>query len=62
MTYLQQHGGVEYIVLIGDDRALPFRRIVDNTPRNDYLERHYLLVNDSHPTGSALRNNHYLTD
>lgn len=62
MTYLQEHDGVEYIVLIGDDRALPFRRIVDNTPRNDYLERHYLQVDETHSTGSALRNNHYLTD
>lgn len=62
MTYLQQNGSVKYIVLVGDDRALPFRRIVDNTPRNDYLERHYLYVDDSHPTGAALRSNHYLTD
>ena len=62
MTYLQQNDSVEYIVLVGDDRALPFRRIVDNTPRNNYLERHYLRVDNSHPTGAALRGNHYLTD
>jgi len=62
MTYLQQHDSVEYIVLVGDDRLLPFRRIVDNTPRHDYLERDYARVDDDHPTGASLRANHFLSD
>ena len=32
LTYLQQREGIEYLVLVGDDRALPLRRILDNTP------------------------------
>jgi len=62
MTYWQQNDGIEYVVLVGDDRVIPFRRIVDNTPRTDYLERHYLRIDETHPTGAALRSNHYLTD
>ena len=31
MTYLDEWQGVEYLVLVGDDRALPFRRIADTT-------------------------------
>jgi len=62
MTYLQQHDGVEYIVLVGDDRLLPFRRVADHTPRNDYIERDYLHVDNDHPTGAALHANYFLTD
>jgi len=62
MTYWQQNDGIEYVVLVGDDRAIPFRRIEDNTPRTDNLERHYLRVDETHPTGAALHNNYYLTD
>lgn len=62
LAYWQEHVGVKYIVLVGADQVIPFRRIVDNTPRNDYLEDDYLLVNATHPTGAALRNNYYLTD
>jgi hypothetical protein len=62
MTYLQEHDSVEYILLVGDDRLLPFRRIPDNTPRSDYLERDYAHVDSDHPTGAALRANYFLTD
>ena len=62
MTYLQQHDSVEYIVLVGDDQLLPFRRIVDNTPRRDCLERDYLRVDADHPTGAALHANYFLSD
>jgi len=62
VTYLQQHGGVQYIVLVGDDRLLPFRRISDNTPRNDYRERNYAHVDSDHPTGAALQANYFLSD
>jgi hypothetical protein len=62
MSYLEQHDSVEHIVLVGDDRLLPFRRIPDNTPRSDHLERDYARVDDDHPTGAALRANYFLSD
>ncbi len=62
MTYLQQHDSVEHIVLVGDDRLLPFRRVPDNTPRSDYLERDYASVDNDHSTGAALRANYFLSD
>ena len=60
MTYLMERSGIEYVLLVGDDRALPFRRVVDATPQQS--EKTYLRVNDAHPTGSAIRNDYYLTD
>jgi hypothetical protein len=66
MTYLQQHDSVKYIVLVGDDRLLPFRRVPDHTPPCAYgrecVEQDYARVNDDHPTGAALRANYFLTD
>ena len=59
MTYLRQHGGVEYVVLVGDDRALPFRRVRDYT---GYPESTYGGVNANSPTGAALLADYYLTD
>lgn len=56
----QQRAGIEYVVLVGDDRALPFRRIADNTDRSP--ERTYKSVSKDHPTGAALSANYYLTD
>lgn len=60
MTYLQERSGVEYVVLVGDDRALPFRRVADHTTRQS--ESTYTEVDEAHPTGSAIRGNYYLTD
>lgn len=60
MGYLQQHSGVEYVVLVGDDRALPFRRIADNTTQSP--ENTYPLLASDHPTGAALRANYFLSD
>lgn len=60
MTYLQERTGVEYVVLVGDDRALPFRRVADHTTRQP--EETYTEVDETHPTGAALRANYYLTD
>ncbi len=53
---------IEYIVLVGDDRVLPFRRLPDPTPRTDYLERDYsgLLVTTT--VGAALADNMVLSD
>ena len=60
MTYLQQREGIEYLVLVGDDRALPMRRILDTTPR--FSELNYKNVDTNNPTGAALKANYYLTD
>ena len=60
LEYLKEHNGVEYIVLVGGDQLLPFRRVLDRTPQSN--ENQYILVNSNHPTGSALRANFYLTD
>ena len=60
MTYLSERGGVKFLVLVGDDRVLPFRRIQDNTPQQS--EKTYELVSDNHPTGAALRANYFLSD
>jgi hypothetical protein len=60
MTYLQQRSGIEYLVLVGDDRALPMRRILDMTPR--VSENSYKHTDVNHPTGAALKANYYLSD
>ncbi len=60
LQYLAERGGVEYVILVGDDRALPFRRVADNTPRQS--EKTYTDVDPNHPTGAALRANYFLTD
>lgn len=62
MTYLREHTGVEYIVLVGDDRALPFRRIADETHWLYPNENDYDYVSGNHPTGSALQANYFLSD
>lgn len=60
MTYLQQRSGIEYLVLVGDDRALPMRRIFDTTPRVSEVIYDHVDVNN--PTGAALKSNYYLSD
>ncbi|MBN2004707.1 MAG: pre-peptidase C-terminal domain-containing protein, partial [Anaerolineae bacterium] len=60
MTYLQQRSGLEYLVLVGDDRALPMRRIPDTTPRISEIT--YDHVDANNPTGAALKSNYYLSD
>lgn len=60
MTYLQQRAGIEYLVLVGDDRALPMRRIQDNTPQCS--EMSYKNIDVNNPTGAAIKGNYFLTD
>lgn len=60
MIYLRERVGVEFVVLVGDDLALPFRRVRDNTAKQP--EQTYEHVIDAHPTGAALLNNYFLTD
>ncbi len=62
MSYLQQHGGIEYLVLVGDDDMLPSRRMQDNTPDTVFPEKKYTGADASNSIGAALRSNHYLTD
>jgi len=61
LTYIQERAGLEYVVIVGDDRAIPFRRVSDRTPRqseNTYRNR----VDSNHPTGAAIHENNYLVD
>ncbi len=53
---------VEYLVIVGDDRIIPFFRIQDNTP-GSYSEDDYIGEVDCYSTvGSAICQNYYLTD
>lgn len=60
MTYLSERSGVKYIVLVGDDRVVPLRRVVDATPQ--LSEKTYTYVNDKHPSGAAILQDYFLTD
>jgi PKD repeat protein len=50
---------LEYLVIVGDDRVIPFRRVLDQTR---YPERHYRFVSASSTIGAALHDNMTLTD
>lgn len=56
----QAQGTLGYLVLVGDDRALPFYRIRDRT--DIYPEKTYGETDKTHPTGAALYGNYYLAD
>ena len=60
MTYLQQRAGIEYLVLVGDDRALPMRRVLDKSPMCSEIS--YKHTDTNNPTGAALKGNYFLTD
>ena len=60
VNYLTERSGVEYLILVGDDRALPMRRILDQTPR--VSEASYKHTDVGNPTGAALKANHFLSD
>ncbi len=60
MTYLSERDGINYVVLVGTDWALPFRRVIDATPQ--LSEKTYTKVNDQHPTGAAILRDYFLTD
>ena len=64
---LEEYRGVKYIILVGDDRVIPFYRIPDNTdkpfgPESWYTEDDYHKLNTDSTVGSALHNNMFLTD
>lgn len=63
----EEYTGVKYIVILGDDRIIPYYRIPDNTdkpfgPESWYTEDDYTKLNADSTVGSALHNNMFLTD
>ena len=64
---LKEYTGVKYIIIVGDDRIIPYYRIPDNTdkpfgPESWYTEDDYTKLNTDSTVGSALHNNMFLTD
>ena len=57
---LIDYTGIRYIIIVGDDRIIPFYRIFDNS--GDPTENSYDKVNKDSTVGSALYNNMFLTD
>jgi len=53
------HPDLEYLVIAGDDRAIPFRRVLDQTR---YPESNYGGVASNSTTGAALHDDMTLTD
>ncbi len=62
MTYLGQHPGVEFMVLVGDDRLLPFRRLPDHSPQQPSERSYASQVDPDHPTGAAIEADTFLSD
>ena len=56
---LTTYSDVEYIVLVGDDRVIPYRRVLDQTR---YPESNYSCVSSSSTIGVALGDDMSLTD
>ncbi|HIQ06454.1 MAG TPA: hypothetical protein EYH31_12350 [Anaerolineae bacterium] len=60
LSYLNTNPGVEYIVIVGNDRVVPFRRVPDRTR---YPESHYqAFVSGGTTIWAACRDNMTLTD
>ena len=59
LGYLKTYPQVTYLVLVGDDRVIPFRRVLDTTPTP---ESHYTDVLTSTTVGAALAADMTLTD
>ncbi len=53
------HPNLEYLVIVGDDRVIPFHRVLDQT---SYPEHHYTYVACTSITGAALCADMTLTD
>ncbi len=53
------YADLEYLVIVGDDRAIPFRRVHDQTR---YPESNYHLVSPASTTGAALGDGMTLSD
>jgi hypothetical protein len=62
-TQIAQHPTVEYIVLVGDDRVIPFYRERDNVRGlNDLREASYSEIGANSSVGTAIKANVSLTD
>ena len=59
LEYLAAHPTVQYILLVGDDRVIPARRIRDRTP---YPESEYTCLNPDTPVGAAIAQDFFLSD
>ena len=65
-TKCKLYQNIEYLVIVGDDRIIPFYRILDNTSEPFIAgwdtERNYHDLNVNSTVGSALHRNMFLTD
>ncbi|RCV65413.1 Peptidase family C25 [Methanophagales archaeon] len=65
-TKFKEYLNIEYLVVVGDDRIIPFYRILDNTSEPFIAgwdtERNYQIINKDSTVGSALHRNMFLTD
>ncbi len=62
----KKYQNIEYLVIVGDDRIIPYYRITDNTSEPFIAgwdtERNYHELNVNSTVGSALYDNMFLTD
>ena len=59
VQYLDSHPSVHYIVLVGDDRVIPARRISDRTY---FPESEYTTIISTTSVGAALAQDYFLSD
>lgn len=59
LDYLAAHPSTQYILLVGDDRIIPARRIKDRT---SYPESQYTSLSTDTPVGAAISQDYFLTD
>ena len=63
---LDEYSNIEYLIIVGDDRIIPYYRILDNTSEPSvagwYIEKNYSKLNRDSTLGSALHSNMFLTD
>ena len=59
MEYLAAHPSVQYIVIVGDDRVVPSRRVKDRTSQP---ESNYAPAVGASTVGAALQDDNFLTD
>lgn len=60
--YGAEHLNLRYLVLVGDDRMLPFYRVVDEEITSYPESTYSTQAGGDHPTAIALAHNYYLTD
>jgi hypothetical protein len=60
--YWATYPDLEYLVIVGDDRVIPFRRVADQVPRVEWREHRYGTVSPDSTVGAALADDMTLTD